>query len=75
MAQKLKVDLSCVTCREGFRPKAECPKSEFTCGHHGNLSWTQDECEWCGKEFGEESVAELPERMSIEEWEEHFGKA
>ena len=42
----------CSSCGEGI-PKLECQKSERPCGHHCNHSWSDDECCWCGAEFGE----------------------
>lgn len=48
----------CSSCAEGM-PKQECPKSERPCGHHCNHSWTQDICDWCGREFGDEEDSKV----------------
>ena len=48
----MELDQICTSCLEG-QPKNECPNSERPCGHHCNHSWEQDQCCWCGKEFGE----------------------
>lgn len=47
------LDPVCSSCGEEGAEINECPKSRRTCGHHCNCSWSQDECCWCGKEFGE----------------------
>lgn len=49
--QRADFDAECSSCTEDFAEK--CPKSERPCGHHCNHSWDQDQCCWCGKEFGE----------------------
>jgi hypothetical protein len=46
-------DTECSSCWEEC-PKHECPNSKRECGHHCNCSWTQDQCCWCKKEFGED---------------------
>jgi hypothetical protein len=46
------VDAECFSCGEGLKP-GECPESRRECGHHCNHSWDQDQCCWCGAEFGE----------------------
>ena len=46
----------CLTCAEGVPDPDRCPMSPRPCGHHCNHSWTQDECCWCGREFGEDPL-------------------
>lgn len=41
----------CFSCSEGV-PRDACPKSKRPCGHHCDCSWEQDQCCWCGMEFG-----------------------
>ena len=48
----IELDPICDSCSENI-PKNECPKAKRSCGHHCNHSWSQDECCWCGKEYGE----------------------
>ena len=45
--------MTCLSCLEG-NPRGECPRSGRECGHHCNHSWDQDECCWCGAEFGDQ---------------------
>lgn len=45
--------VDCSSCGEDSCKPNECPKSRRPCGHHCNCSWSQDQCCWCGKEFGE----------------------
>jgi len=47
------LDPVCTSCGEEM-PKNECPHSQRPCGHHCNCAWVQDQCCWCGKEFGDE---------------------
>ncbi len=58
------IDSECLTCGEEDAKKDECSKSKRTCGHHSNSSWTHDECNWCGKVFGEigfiVDISEMP---------------
>lgn len=53
-------DLGCVSCQEDPDPKDlrdydnyQCPKSQRSCGHHCNHTWSHDECCWCGFITGE----------------------
>jgi hypothetical protein len=54
------LDSDCSSCGEECAPPMECPASRRQCGHHCNCSWSQDECCWCGKEFGEEVTDASP---------------
>lgn len=56
----------CISCGESC-PRGECSKSQAPCGHHCNHSWTHDECDWCGQEFGEEPVPEVAATTRIQE--------
>ena len=47
------LDPVCSSCGMEGAEENECQKSKRGCGHHCNCSWTQDECCWCGAEFGE----------------------
>ena len=40
----------CSACGEEC-PINECPKSEVSCGHHCNHSWSHDSCCWCKQEW------------------------
>lgn len=60
------LDDECASCGEQM-PANECPKSKRPSGHHCNHSWTHDACDWCGKEFGEESPAPIPAEV-LDEW-------
>ena len=52
--QRMVDEGECGTCGEGEEfAKDECPKSQRSCGHHCNHSWTHDSCCWCGMTWGE----------------------
>jgi hypothetical protein len=48
----------CLSC--GENPDEKCPRSQRSCGHHCNHSWTHDACDWCGVEWGENGVPTYP---------------
>ena len=52
----------CWSC--GEEDVEPCPKSERECGHHCNHSLEQDECCWCGKEFGEDNPCACGEQIT-----------
>lgn len=48
------LDAECDSCGAQGAVEGECPEGKRPCGHHCNHSWIQDECCWCGQEFGEQ---------------------
>lgn len=48
------VTIQCLSCGEE-ESGGSCPSSKRDCSHHCNHAWTQDQCCWCGAEFGEET--------------------
>lgn len=45
----------CAQRRMGYDEDV-CSKSQKTCGHHCNHSWTHDACCWCPARWGEEGI-------------------
>lgn len=45
----------CANKRMGYDDD-QCHKSQKSCGHHCNHSWSHDSCCWCSAEWGEDGV-------------------
>lgn len=60
MSNKANLDDECFSCVEETeeQPEDQCPQSKRPCGHHCNHAWTDEECCWCGKVFGDPEVIE-----------------